>query len=333
MRKKLPFLIIGLLLFSAGLIWFLPLFGRPLPKKSAETEPAAALSQQVSTPPARGDEGLNADPLQATATLVSPAKPACRGPQSLTLLVLGIDENAQADAIRLVRLDLHQGRVAVVAIPRDFYVPIVDMSQHGITQGRINATYGYGEWYNGRGGGIISVADNIAHNFGVTPDHYLVLSFANIAQYIDQVGGVEIELHQPVADGRHYFASGHHHLAGETAVVFMRMRYYDSDFARIRRQSLILRAFYNQVMDELNIFEQTQLAFQGLLDKNIHSDLAFKDMPPLICLVQTVDTGDVSFVEIPSELYRSHTTSGGANVQIPSQEVAPFIQRVMEGSW
>ena len=331
MRKKFLLFIPLLLILVAALLWFLPWFGRPLPRDRARVAPTH--TQQAGATTTSGHDPTAAQPGAATATLGPPGKPVCRGPESLTLLVLGIDNNAQADAIRLVRLDLRQGKVAVVAIPRDFYVPIVDMSQHGITQGRINATYGYGEWFNGRGGGIISVADNIAHNFGVIPDHYLVLSFANIAQYIDQVGGVEVDLEQPVADGRHYFASGHHHLDGDRAVTFMRMRYYDTDFARIRRQSLILRAFYTQVMNELNVFQQTQLAFQGVFDRNIHTDLAIKDLPPLVCLVQSVGTGDVNFVEIPKEMFRPHTTPGGASVQLPTDDVAPFIQRVMEGSW
>jgi len=342
--RFLPLIIIAtliLLLIGAGIVWFLPLFGAPLPQRSDRTQPASpepSLTQvQPSTgsvmTPIPGQDATSAEPGIATATLAPPGTPACRGPESLTLLILGIDDNAQADAIRLVRLDFRQDKIAVLSIPRDFYVPIVDMAQHGITQGRINATYGYGEWFNGRGGGVISMADNIAHNFGVTVDHYLVLKFDNIAEYIDRVGGVEIELDQTVADGRHTFHSGQHHLDGETAVTFMRMRYYDTDFARIRRQTMVLRAFYNQAMRELNLFEQTQLAIRGLLDRNIHADLALKDLGPLICLVRAVDKANVHFVEIPSELFSPHTTSGGANVQIPSDGVPGFIQSVMEGGW
>ena len=345
MLKRTRFLaliiIATLILLATLLAWFLPLFGRPLPRHSTRTQPASPEPQMTQQTPT-ADSGTTPTPGQdpasnlsavPTATLAPPGKPACRGPESLTLLVLGIDQNAQADAIRLVRLDFRQEAIAVLAIPRDFYVPIVDMTQHGITQGRINAAYGYGEWFNGRGGGVISVADNIAHNFGVHVDHYLVLSFANIADYIDRVGGVQIELEQTVADGRHIFHSGLHHLDGETAVTFMRMRYYDSDFARIRRQSMVISAFYNQAMQELNLFEQTQLAMKGLLDRNIRSDLALKDLSPLICLARAVDKRNVAFVEIPSELYTPHTTSGGASVQIPSDGVAPFIQSVMDGGY
>ena len=321
--------------------WYNPLLGSKLPDANVTFDPG--LFEQFPTQQTQVDETLvdiNLDVEESASTPAPvppqsaiPQQPLCKGPESLSILVLGIDEQAQADAIRLVRVDFMKGRVFVLSIPRDFYVPIVDMEQHGITQGRINATYGYGEWFNGRGHGILSVARNIEYNFGVTFDHYIVLNFDNIADYIDQIGGIEILLDRPVADGTLYFSSGLHQMDGETAVGFMRMRYYDTDFARIRRQSMVIRAFYTKAMSELNLIGLTQLALKGLLDKNIQTDFAVKDLSPLLCLAQRVDGEDVDFVEIPSEMYRPFTTQSGGNVQVPYDTVVPFIQSVMNGSY
>ena len=330
---------------GAALAWFAPLIGAPLPQQTSSFNPAAFEPKPgepetiPTTVPALVEdpqiqEGVETVVVEVSAPIAAqPDMPVCKGHDSMAILVLGIDENAQADAIRLVRVDFLKQKVAVVSIPRDFYVPIADMAEHGITQGRINATYGYGEWFNGRGQGIISVANNIDHNFGVTFDHYIVLNFDNIAGYIDQVGGIEIQLEQPVADGSRYFSRGLHAMDGETAVGFMRMRYYDTDFARIRRQSTVLRAFYKKAMGELNVYEQTQLGIKGLLDKNIQTDFAVRDLGPLICLAGLVDRNDVNFVEIPSDMYTGFTTASGGNVQIPYASVVPFIQNVMDGSY
>lgn len=343
--------LVSLTLGGTALAWFTPILGRPLPQQTSSFDPALfepKTSQDQSSdepvpvaiedPPSRQDgntEDLSmADEKGAKADIAETHRqPGCKGPENLSILVLGIDEQAQADAIRLVRVDFHREKIAVVSIPRDFYVSIVDMADHGITKGRINATYGYGEWFNGRGQGIISVAANIEHNFGVTFDQYIVLHFNNIAQYIDRVGGVEILLEEPVADRSRNFSSGLHHMDGETAVGFMRMRYYDTDFARIRRQSMILRAFHKQVMSELNIFEQTQLTIKALVDKNIQTDFALKDARQMICLAGLVDKNDVEFIEIPGAMYTPYTTSMGGNVQIPNESVVPFIQSVMDGSY
>jgi len=331
-------------LFAVGAVWVWnqPLLGTRLPQPASTQEPGPSKIEQPipeETEPT-GDPGESGDDdLETTLPTAqpdeppSPDEPHCGGPESMSVLVLGIDENAQADAIRLVRVDFSEEKVAVLSIPRDFYVPIVDMADHGIVQGRINATYGYGEKFNGRGQGIVSVANNLEYNFGVTFDHYIVLNFNNIDKYIDQIGGVEITLEKPVTDGKLYFGAGDHLMSGDTAVGFMRMRYYDTDFARIRRQSMIIKAFYSRAINELNVFELSQLALKGLVDRNIQTDFAVKDISPMVCLARQVDGHDVAFVEIPSEMYQPFTTSAGGNVQIPDFSVGPFIQTVMDGTY
>jgi len=350
-RKQRRFILILLAVIlsmafgGAALAWFAPLIGAPLPQQNFSFNPAAFEQKPEGSEPKRTtapvlvedqkiQEVTETFEIEVGSSIAEQTNmPVCKGPESMAILVLGIDENAQADAIRLVRVDFLKNKVAVVSIPRDFYVPIVDMAEPGINQGRINATYGYGEWFNGRGQGIISVANYIEHNFGVTFDHYILLNFKDIAAYIDQVGGIELLLEQPVADGSRYFSSGLHNMDGQTAVGFMRMRYYDTDFARIKRQSMVLRAFFKKAMQELNVYEQTQLGINGLLDKNIQSDFAVKDLSSLICLAGLVDRNDVDFVEIPGEMYTGFTTSSGGNVQIPYADVVPFIQSVMNGSY
>lgn len=335
-KKKIVIIlavVLGLVSIAGALVWFNPLMGAPLPEQTSSFDPGL-----LEKPP---QDVTVIDPVEPTpdvpapiiANTEAPPQPLCDRIDSLAFLVLGIDENAQADAIRLVRVDFLEGKVSVLSIPRDFHVPIVDMSEYGITQGRINATYGYGEYYNGRGKGIFSVANNIDYNFGVAIDHYIVLEFKNIARYIDLVDGVEIHLEQPVADGRLYFSSGDHLMDGETAVGFMRMRYYDTDFARIRRQTMVIKAFYRKVLDELNPIQQTQLALSGLQDRNIQTDLAVKDLMPLLCISRLVQGKDVNFIEIPSEMYYPYTTPSGGNVQVPYDTVVPFIQSVMDGSY
>ena len=251
----------------------------------------------------------------------------------MTVAVLGLDENEQTDAIRLMRLDFAQERVSVVSIPRDFWVPIVDMQEHGIEYGRINATYGYGEYFNGDGGGIESFGKNMQANFGVSFDHYLVLHFTDIEKYIDLIGGVDVTLDQPVFDRERQFSAGEHHFDGETAVIFMRMREGDSDFYRVRRQSLILTAFYKKVMHELNLWQQVKLGLAIISDRSIQTDFSAKDAYALACLASRIQSEDVAFIEIPSDLYHPMTTNRGASVIIPHAGVAGFLQSVMDGSY
>lgn len=362
------FLIIIISLFTIiatgiAVLWFSPIFGGSLPDtsiifnpKSLETKENPSKTEINKTQPpiifptsesilpsltAESTEPIEPDQSQISTTEVKTTKtsdplrsqtPICKGPEAMTFLVVVLDERIQADAIRLVRVDFINSTVSVLSIPRDFYIPIVDMGAYSITEGRINATYGYGETLLGKGKGIISLTDNLTYNFGVSFDHYLVLHLDDIANYIDEVGGVDIYLDRPVSDGWSNFSSGDHHFDGETAVIFMRMRHYDDDFARVRRQTMILKAFFNKVITDLNPIEQTQMVFRILMDRTIQTDLTIKDITPIICLARSIDSTNVIFFEVEKSMYRSYTTPAGANVLIPNDTVVPYIQSIMNGS-
>ena len=355
-----------LIVIAAGfaVLWFSPIFGGSLPdtmvnfnpqslETKANTHPTATSQAQsptnqltlgislpnetadLTTPDVRDSSTTPSPNLETSTSNESqiPPTPICNGPEAMTMLVVVLDERIQADAIRLVRVDFVSSTVSILSIPRDFYVPIVDMRAHGITEGRINATYGYGETLLGKGKGIISLTDNLTYNFGISFDNYLVLNLDDIASTIDRVGGVDIHLDRPVSDGWSNFCSGDHHLDGETAVIFMRMRLFDDDFARVQRQTMILKAFYKKAITDLNIIEQTQLVIKVLGDKTIQTDLSFKDVTPLICLARSIDSNNVTFFEVEKSMYRSHTTPAGANVLIPNDSVIPYIQSILDGSY
>ena len=183
----------------------------------------------------------------AISITATPQPEVCGRSDAITLLILGIDENAQADAIRLARIDFSKPEINLVAIPRDFYVSVVGFEGYGIQKGRINATFGYGEYFLGAGNGAESLAENLAYNFGVEVDHQFVLHLTEIADYIDAVGGVEVTLEAPASDAHNYFPSGVNQFDGERAVAFMRIRQYGSDFRRIDRQTVVLKALLEKV--------------------------------------------------------------------------------------
>jgi LCP family protein required for cell wall assembly len=353
-RKRVIWGIILLLFILIGsgavLAWNNPIFGRRLPQISVPASVSQAEAEIEAENTNNIENGVENESETDSSTDIIPAAiqeeatpesgqieaealPICGGPESMNVLVLVIDKQAQADVIRLVHVDFVGGRVHFTAIPRDFYVPIVDMAEHGITQGRINATFGYGEKFNGMGEGIFSLARNITENFGVTFDRYVVLNKYKIDKYVDFVGGVDIYLEKPVADDSQFFPAGDVHLDGKAAIDFLSIRYFDDDFHRIRRQNMFIENFFNKVMNELSITQQMQLAMTMLMDKSIQTDFTAKDISPMICLARAIDREKILFIEIPSDFYHPATTSSGGNVQIPHDTVAPFLQSVMNGQY
>ncbi|HPY34018.1 MAG TPA: LCP family protein [Anaerolineaceae bacterium] len=339
-RNLSIFLLLGALVVLGALwLWNGPPFDRQPNLAAAAPEVVLAAAEanqpaeavfQPQLAPQNARVGASDNP---AATPTPTGQSACSSVGSLSALILGIDENEQADAIRLMRVDFAQERISVVSIPRDFWVPVADMQAHGIKFGRINATYGYGEFYNGKGGGIKSLTANIQSNFGVSVDRYFVLHFADIKKYIDKIGGVDVTLEEPVWDTERSFRAGAHHFDGETAVLFMRMREGDSDFFRVRRQSLVLSAFYKKVMHELSVWQLVKLGVSVIGDHAILTNFNAKDVYTLACLAGRISGEDVAFIEIPKDLYHPMTTNLGASVIIPHDGVAAFLQSVMDGSY
>ena len=296
-----------------------------LPTELAEDAGEAPI---LFTPAALQSEGAT-DSTQSSPTLTPvPAlqTSVCGRSDAITLLILGIDEHAQADAIRLARIDFSKPEINLVAIPRDFFVSVVGFEGYGIEKGRINATFGYGEYFFGAGNGAESLAENLAYNFGVDVDHYFVLHFDDIARYIDAVGGVVVTLDAPVSDSHNSFPPGVNLFYGETAVAFMRVREHDSDFMRIERQTMVLKALLEKVKSGLKPATVLNLIVNILKDESIQSDLTLRDLQSLYCLIQKIDNKDIHVREIPAEMFHTWTTPNGGWVLIPHAEVPGFIQ-------
>lgn len=291
-----------------------------LPSELAEDAGDAPI---LFTPAALQSDGVSGTTQNTTS---SSQTSFCGRSDAITLLILGIDENAQADAIRLARIDFSKPEINLVAIPRDFFVSVVGFEGYGIEKGRINATFGYGEYFLGAGNGAESLAENLAYNFGVEIDHKFVLHLDDIASYIDAVGGVEVTLDAPASDAHNYFPAGVNQFDGERAVAFMRIREYDSDFRRIDRQTMVLKALLDKVRNGLSPTKVLSLMVSVLKDNSTQSDLTLRDMQSFYCLSKQIDKKDIHVREIPSEMFHTHITPAGGWVLIPHAEVPDFIR-------
>ena len=271
-------------------------------------------------------QALNtADSTPAVSATQSPLDSVCGRSDAQTILILGVDENAQADAIRLARIDFSQAEINIIAIPRDFYISVVGFEAYGIQKGRINATFGYGEYFLGAGNGAETLAENLAYNFGVEVDHQFVLHFAEIAEYIDAVGGVEVALEKSASDSLNYFPAGINQMDGERAVAFMRIREYDSDFKRIDRQSMVLKALFDKVRGGLSAAKVFNLLVALVKDNSTQSDLSLGDLQSFYCLSQRIDEENIRIPVIPAEMFHTYITPTGGWVLVPHEEVPDFI--------
>jgi len=339
-KSSIALLIICLIVLAGFMIWNGSILGKALPTPVKPTNSSPLVQVTPGKPSAQQPDLVPATPETTNSdepTIASQeggGDPVCGGPPVMQILALGVDPQEQTDAIRLVRVDFVTQQVSVLSIPRDLWVPIPGFTEHGINEYRINAAYGYGEYFNGKGGGVVSFANTLYANYDITFDHYVVVHFDSFEKIIDQIGGVDITLDQPV-DGTlqtlPYFSTGTHHLDGATALQFSRIRYPDNDAHRVDRQTMVIQSVIAKLKDPANFKLIPGLAISFLTDKSLITDLSLNDVSTLVCLTKKFDADSVTFHSIPAEMYTPTKAASGFFYDLPSPSVAQFVQDFWNG--
>ena len=102
--------------------------------------------------------------------------------------------------------------------------------------------------------GAIEAAEDL---LDIEITHYAEVSFNDLANLVDAVGGVTVENESKIDnkkcdwDGNHYvIEEGTQHLSGGAALTFARNRDYpDGDFTRQKHQRMVIEAIANEVLN------------------------------------------------------------------------------------
>jgi LCP family protein required for cell wall assembly len=173
--------------------------------------------------------------------------------EPFTVLLLGSDDDAKfppdrvnTQSMILIRVDPGTKQATVLSIPRDLWVPIP-----GQGMGKISTAY--------QTGGAYGATAAVESNFKVHIDDYVWIGLEGLVRLIDQIGGVDLLVTNPVMDDfypsdisttdpygyyRVAVLPGAVHLDGVHALQYVRSRHGDlrGDFARSERQQQLLMA-------------------------------------------------------------------------------------------
>ncbi|MFC1751497.1 LCP family protein [Pseudomonadota bacterium] len=132
-----------------------------------------------------------------------------------------------------------EGRVTLVSIPRDLQY----------NNRKINSIYAL---Y-----GMEELKRALSFVTGYQVDKYVLIDMYAFIEVVDLIGGIDVHLDEPVIDptyktfdggkwGTMYYRAGDHHLSGKQALRLARSRHTSSDFARAKRQHVLLESIRDQ---------------------------------------------------------------------------------------
>lgn len=336
-----------------------------LPTYTPTTAGAVSTSQANQASPTEQAAGIKAESKPGTAEPTktpaaakptATAKPLCGGPPVMTILGIGADHGQSSnylyglgDAIRVVRVDFVTPKVTALTIPRDLWVDIPGISDHGITQGKLNQSYFYGNagmgYYTGSGGGPGLMAQTLDQNFGLRVDHYGAVNMEVFKRIVDAIGGIDIYLPTDV-DGTPidkktanmgYFTAGQHHFNGDQALRFSRIRKRYNDFTRGDFQNMVICALEKKLTsaEVLPKIPKIIAAFQG----QVLTDLSLEQLGQLACLLPRLDRKDIIFTSMPQEIFspgRQYSPQQKDETFILEADplvIRDYVSQFMAGTW
>jgi len=171
----------------------------------------------------------------------------------INILVLGIDKAdatdiGRSDCTMIVTIDKKHNKIKLSSLMRDMIVDTIGHDvMEGLKQDRLNHMYAYG-------GPLLSVK-TVNENFNMNIKDYIKTNFEGLANIIDYVGGVQINVKEneiPEINGcqsstkiKH---SGLQTLNGKQAVAYSRIRHVgNNDFQRTERQRTVLTEIFKKL--------------------------------------------------------------------------------------
>ncbi|XRQ14556.1 LCP family protein [Actinomadura welshii] len=237
------------------------------------------------------------------------------GQDRVNILLLGGDAaedrtGVRTDSMTVASIDTETGDTVLLSLPRNLESfqlppgPARDRFPYGFTgdgpqtPGLLNEVFQYAEDHpdvvpgvpkNERGPELLKAT--IAGILGLRVDYYILVDMFGFADIIDAMGGVKINIEQPIPYGLEgaVLEPGHRTLSGKEALWYGRSRTNSSDYVRMGRQKCLLAAIAEQADPQtvLTSFDKLAAAAKRTLSTDIPQEL----LPALMKLSNQVKSG------------------------------------------
>jgi len=238
----------------------------------------------------------------------------------VNFLLLGSDARPdeggfRTDIIVWVSLNPKDGFVSAISFPRDLYVYIP-----GYGENRINTAFVRG--------GFDLLADTFDINFGVRPDHYILVDFNGFTTVINNLGGINVQVPQNLTDtcatwvnprGMCSVGPGMVQMNGDLALWYARSRNSTNDIHRARRAQDVIEGIFRRLMSLDVILRAPEL--YNAYTTYVQTDIRLGDVLPLMPLASKInENSDIRNYVVGYDHAYDWITLQGAQVLVPDYE-------------
>ena len=231
----------------------------------------------------------------------------CGETDAWNILVLGSDYGdlrgqKGSDLTRVLHVDFTKKLANTVAFPRDLWVDTMGLGllNPDVDSARLGMVYYEGRMRSLQLAEIDAMMDGtratskmLSKNFSLKTDHYITIDLNHLAEMIDSIGGLPINIPTSTTDPwiGMVIEAGQQTLNGEQIVAYARA-IPDSDFERIKRNNLIVEAMRQKLVDPTVMSSLPDL--YAKFGKVIATDLSLEQINHLACLLKDLPTSAVT---------------------------------------
>jgi LCP family protein required for cell wall assembly len=279
--------------------------------------PDTSISNPVTTSPATagtpGIPGATVAPTSSNLAMPGPTAVPWDGASRVNILMMGLDYGdwsgrnegsgaSRTDSMILFTIDPVSKTAGMLSIPRDMWVNIP-----GFDYGPINTAYFLGDAFKMPGGGPGVAVATVEEFLGVPIQYYAQIDFSAFAKFIDEMGGVTINIpttvHLSLIGSPSIFElkPGVQTLDGPTLLAYARDRHDDGqngisdDFARSDRQQQVIMAIRDEILQANmlpTLIAKAPAMFQDL-SSGIRTNMQLDQVIKMAQLAATIDTSKI----------------------------------------